>query len=102
MFDKSVWCFNPVLLKWSLETNLPESRRDFAVIAIDEKVLTDNKDLKHDVGFYVIGGEGINGRALNSVWFYKVKRKMWIKVGLYFQIHGVLFCKYGWYFSLKI
>ncbi|TMW40117.1 hypothetical protein DOY81_014804 [Sarcophaga bullata] len=67
------------MLKWSLETNLPESRRDFAVIAIDEKILADNKELKHDVGFYVIGGEGVNGRALNSVWFYKVKRKMWIK-----------------------
>ncbi|KAM7347147.1 uncharacterized protein ACRADG_006807 isoform 3-T3 [Cochliomyia hominivorax] len=76
IFEKSVWCFNPQTIKWTLETNMPESRRDFAVISIDE---TTAKTLKHEMGFYIMGGEGVNGKALSSVWFYNIKRKLWIK-----------------------
>ncbi|XP_065365467.1 uncharacterized protein LOC135958487 [Calliphora vicina] len=79
-FEKSIWCFNPQTVKWTLETNLPESRRDFAVIAIDtDENRPCDKVLQHGRGFYVIGGEGLNGSPLSTVWFYNIKRKIWIK-----------------------
>lgn len=31
-------------------------------------------------GFFVIGGEGVNGTALRTVWYYNVLRKTWKKV----------------------
>ncbi|XP_037825196.1 uncharacterized protein LOC119613271 isoform X2 [Lucilia sericata] len=81
VFEKSIWCFNPQTVKWTLETNLPESRRDFAVIAIDNETNTLCIEMleAHGKGFYVIGGEGVNGNPLSSVWFYNIKRKIWIK-----------------------
>ncbi|KAI9582258.1 hypothetical protein GQX74_015381 [Glossina fuscipes] len=84
-FEKSIWCFDPTTLKWVFESSLPESRRDFAVIAINEPTICshcqDSKDMRrHDIGFFIIGGESTNGVALNSVWFYSVRRKIWIKV----------------------
>lgn len=63
-----------------METSLPESRRNFAVIAINIDNRPCDEVKKHEMGFYVIGGEGVNGRALSTVWFYHIKRKMWVKV----------------------
>lgn len=77
-----------------METNLPESRRDFAAVAVNHPV---NEFCKYslnntnypgsstaiksfDRGFFIIGGEGTNGIPLRTVWFYSIRRKQWIKV----------------------
>lgn len=82
MFENSVWSLNIESLKWNLECLLPEPRRDFAVIAIDDnypKCKTNHGCEKLGIGFFVIGGEGIHGNALKTVWFYDIYQKIWIQ-----------------------
>uniref|UniRef100_A0A1A9WFC5 BTB domain-containing protein n=1 Tax=Glossina brevipalpis TaxID=37001 RepID=A0A1A9WFC5_9MUSC len=80
----SIWRFELTTLKWVFESSLPESRRDFSVIAINEESncshCQDKKGINRlDMGLLIIGGESIKGTALNSVWFYSTSRKIWIK-----------------------
>nr|XP_014094364.1 uncharacterized protein LOC106620395 [Bactrocera oleae] len=93
IFEKSVWSFDPLTLKWTFESNLPELRRDFAAIVSDEycggevacehckgiKEQHRQRNIKAVNGFFVIGGEGVNGTALRTVWYYNVVRKTWKK-----------------------
>uniref|UniRef100_A0A1I8PEI8 BTB domain-containing protein n=1 Tax=Stomoxys calcitrans TaxID=35570 RepID=A0A1I8PEI8_STOCA len=83
IFENSVWCFDPQTLKWTVESNLPESTCDFAVVSLDKRKCSRCKGTKSqdepDRGFYIIGGRGSNGKILNTVWFYNIKRKQWFK-----------------------
>ncbi|XP_037936729.1 GATA zinc finger domain-containing protein 14-like [Teleopsis dalmanni] len=82
VFEKSVWSYNPNTFEWFQEVDIPELRRDFAAVAIDNIVKSElNSNCSNlPIGIFVIGGEDPDQVALNTVWFYNIERKVWHKM----------------------
>ncbi|XP_055845675.1 uncharacterized protein LOC129911781 isoform X2 [Episyrphus balteatus] len=89
IFETAVWSFDPKRLEWHNETFLPQSRRDFGMIAYDNDV-TYNKKTKINAeeeqgdakgqtrtGLFIFGGESIDGTPLSSMFYYNVEKKIW-------------------------
>ncbi|XP_055914046.1 uncharacterized protein LOC129947492 isoform X2 [Eupeodes corollae] len=87
IFETAVWSFDPKYLEWHNESNLPQCRRDFGLVAYDNDVTinkgTNNADQgdgklqTRPGGLYIFGGESNNGSPLSSMLYYNVEKKVW-------------------------